>query len=543
MYLRSIRIENFRAIREGFVSFDETTLLIGENDSGRTSVIEALALILGAEEERFEARLQPLHIHQAPGVSRALLRIQLSLEEHLPGAWRPPPEIASAFDRNAAGLRCFRFDFEASATAGDGQLAVTWFIRDTPSSPAELVDSPLLLDWLRQMAPMLWLRSGVVSPAQQTRGGVLTDPLLAEVARCYHNLVAGTSADLVSELERGAAAAAGVVEKYTHLFAGAAPLMGAMAAEVLRRTTVAPAASLPSAASAARKIGMVLLLGAVLQLARRATLPEAMPLLVLDNPESNLHPMTLASVWRLLERVSIQKIISTNSGTLLSNAPLSGIRRLTRIGGQVSEWRVQPGALTSEDLRRVAYHVRSRRASALFARCWLLAEGETEFWVMPELARVLGYDFGELGIAPVEFAQAGLRALVKLADALGISWHLMADGDTAGDHYVSAARDASRLAAGRYPGASVTQLPQTDIEHCFWFAGFDDVIRKIAYPKTSPQRVSAKAAIHKAIERTSNPFLALSLIEAAAGRGPASVPAILRQVIEDCVQLANAGTR
>ncbi len=543
MYLRSIHIENFRAIREGFVSFDETTLLIGENDSGRTSVIEALALILGAEDDRFETRLRPFHIHHAPGVPNPVLRILLDIEEHQPGVWNPPSSIAAAFDTNAAGLRCFRFHFEASLTPSGG-LAVTWCSHDTPTAPAELTDNPDLLSWLRQMVPMLWLRSGVVAPsAHSAADAVLADPLLAEISHCYHNLVDGTSVDLAAEIDRGAEVAAQVVQRYSHLFAGAAPLMGAMAAEVLRRKTVAQPLALTSVATAARKIGMVLLLGAVLQMARRVTLPEALPLLVLDNPESNLHPMTLASVWRLLERVSIQKIISTNSGTLLSNAPLSGIRRLTRAGGNVSEWRVLPGALTSEDLRRVAYHVRSRRASAMFARCWLLAEGETEFWVMPELGRVLGYDFGELGIAPVEFAQAGLRALIKLADALGISWHLMADGDTAGDHYVAAARDAARLATGRCPGASVTQLPQLDIEHCFWYAGFDDVIRKIAYPNAAPQRVTAKAAIHKAIERTSKPFLALSLIEAAAGRGPMSVPVILKQVIEDCVQLVSAGTR
>ena len=43
----------------------------------------------------------------------------------------------------------------------------------------------------------------------------------------------------------------------------------------------------------------------------------------------------------------------------------------------------------------------------MFARCWLLVEGETEFWIMPELARV-GWISRQEGIVCVEFAQCGV---------------------------------------------------------------------------------------------------------------------------------------
>lgn len=40
--------------------------------------------------------------------------------------------------------------------------------------------------------------------------------------------------------------------------------------------------------------------------------------------------------------------------------------------------RLGTGGLSAEDGRRIAFHIRFNRASSLFARCWLLVEGETE---------------------------------------------------------------------------------------------------------------------------------------------------------------------
>lgn len=40
--------------------------------------------------------------------------------------------------------------------------------------------------------------------------------------------------------------------------------------------------------------------------------------------------------------------------------------------------------MNAEDSRRIAFHIRFNRASSLFARCWLLVEGETETWVINE---------------------------------------------------------------------------------------------------------------------------------------------------------------
>ncbi len=49
MRVVSLKIENFRGIREGFVRFGKHPVLVGDNNTGKTTLIEALALVLGRD--------------------------------------------------------------------------------------------------------------------------------------------------------------------------------------------------------------------------------------------------------------------------------------------------------------------------------------------------------------------------------------------------------------------------------------------------------------------------------------------------------------
>lgn len=47
MKVAILDIQNFRGIREGSVHFKDHPVLIGANNTGKTTVIEALTLLLG----------------------------------------------------------------------------------------------------------------------------------------------------------------------------------------------------------------------------------------------------------------------------------------------------------------------------------------------------------------------------------------------------------------------------------------------------------------------------------------------------------------
>jgi putative ATP-dependent endonuclease of the OLD family len=49
MQIADLRIENFRGIRTGHVRFGQHTVFVGPNNCGKTTIVEALALLFGRD--------------------------------------------------------------------------------------------------------------------------------------------------------------------------------------------------------------------------------------------------------------------------------------------------------------------------------------------------------------------------------------------------------------------------------------------------------------------------------------------------------------
>lgn len=203
----------------------------------------------------------------------------------------------------------------------------------------------------------------------------------------------------------------------------------------------------------------------------------ARPILILEDIESRFHPTLLLNLWSILQVLPVQKIITTNSSQLLSAISLHNVRRLCKQYYDVRCYKVRDKAFSADDERKISFHVRMSRPSALFARCWILVEGETEVWMLNEIASVLGINLGCNGIRLIEFAQCGLTPLIKLARQLGIAFHVLTDGDTAGQHYAASVRE---FTGGRHLAEHLSVMPHVDIEHYLYASGFADVYQKAA---------------------------------------------------------------
>ncbi len=196
----------------------------------------------------------------------------------------------------------------------------------------------------------------------------------------------------------------------------------------------------------------------------------ARPLLILEDPEGRLHPTHLARAWSLLQLLPMQKVLTTNSSELLSQVPLGTIRRLIRHSDKTIARSIPVKGLNKDELRRIGFHIRFHRSAALFARCWLLVEGETEVWLFNELANQCGYNLAAEGVQIIEFAQSGLKSLIKVAKAFGIDWHVVTDGDAAGKKYAAAVRGQLD---NEIENHRLTELPDRDIEHFLYSHGFE----------------------------------------------------------------------
>ena len=49
MRVSNLKIENFRGVRAGFIRFGKHPVFVGDNNTGKTTLIEALTLLLGRD--------------------------------------------------------------------------------------------------------------------------------------------------------------------------------------------------------------------------------------------------------------------------------------------------------------------------------------------------------------------------------------------------------------------------------------------------------------------------------------------------------------
>jgi putative ATP-dependent endonuclease of OLD family len=265
----------------------------------------------------------------------------------------------------------------------------------------------------------------------------------------------------------------------------------------------------------------------------------ATPILLLEEPENNLHPVNLAITWSFFSLLPMQKLVSTNSSQLLSFLPLSCVQRLVRGTDLTHSYSLNSKNFSQNDLRRVAFHVRMTRPQSLFARSWLLVEGETETWLLTELSRLCGYNLVVEGVQIIEFAQCGVAPLIKLAQDLHIEWLVLTDGDAAGKKY--AARVAEMLLVKDSLINRLVVLPAVDIEHLFFDNGFANVYLQAAnYTEKDLARLTTHKIIDKAVHRYSKPGLGLAIASAVEERGTDSIPPLLKRLFSRLVGLARS---
>lgn len=419
---------------------------------------------------------------------------------------------------------------------------------DRDGEALEVGDSDAVLRRLRQLHPVLLIRLAqplVPSVLQWTRpppSGLDDDdePEGPEeaITKVYHRLASARGPVPTEELRRGFLAVGALRDQVEGQVQSSMGPVRKVLESFLEEGNGFQRAN--SIGGGGQNLGLLLVLGALLEMRDQISLDVATtPLIAIEEPEVHLHPMVLSATWDVIERLQAQTLITTNSGEFLSDVPLGVLRRLVRRDGHIEAFQLRDGRLDEEALRRVGYHVSAKRGAILFARCWLLVEGETEFWLLRELARTLGYDLEAEGVRCVEFAQCGVGPLARLANELGIAWHLLADGDESG---IIFAKDAVRFLEGRPKRHHVTTLDRRNIEGFLWHHGFEDVYREAARVgrrgTAEGDRMSPRRIVERAARKHSKPYLALTVAEECARRGPGSVPPLLRAVIESSVTLA-----
>lgn len=547
MFLERIEIVGFRGINRLSLMLDDNTLLLGENAWGKSSLLDALTLLLAPEQKlyRFEAH----DFHFPPGEESAKerhLQVVFTFCEkdighaHLPRYRHLTPLWVKGED----GLSRIHYRCEGEL-ADDGTVCTWRGFLDADGNAFQLHHIEQLAHAIIRIHPVLRLRDARF--IRRLRPSSLgderkpdTQALAQQLDQLTRELVRNPQKLTNGELRQGLAAMQQLLEHYFSEQSsqvarprrrGGEPEQDAWRAlDGINRMVAEPNS---------RSMRLILLgmFSTLLQAKGDVKLdPHARPLLLVEDPETRLHPIMLSVAWGLLNQLPLQRITTTNSSELVSLVPVEHVCRLVRESGRVATYRLGPRGLSAEDGRRIAFHIRFNRPSSLFARCWLLVEGETEVWLLNELARQCGYHFEAEGVRVIEFAQCGLKPLLRFARRMGIEWHALVDGDEAGKKYANTVRSLLDNHEDNERDR-LTALPAPDMEHFMFREGFGPVYHRMASVPLNAQ-MPVRKVILKAVHHSSKPDLAIEVAMQAGEWGTDSVPPLLKKMFSRVIWLA-----
>ena len=547
MLLERVEIVGFRGINRLSLMLEQNNVLIGENAWGKSSLLDALTLLLSPEFDLYHFVRDDFWFPAGDIQGREHhLHIILTFRETEPGRhrvrrFRPLQRCWVPCDD---GYHRVFYRLEGELADDDSVMTLRSFI-DGEGEALALEDIDELARHLVRLMPVLRLRDARFM-RRIHNGTVPHSPQIEITARQLDFL----SRELVShpqnlsdgQIRQGLSA---MVQLLEHYFAEQSSAQTRH--RLMRRRSHDEQRSwryldiinrmIDKPGGRSHRVILLGLFATLLQAKGTVRLDrDARPLLLIEDPETRLHPIMLSVAWHLLNLLPLQRVTTTNSGELLSLTPVEQVCRLVRESSRVSAWRLGPGGMNAEESRRIAFHIRFNRASSLFARCWLLVEGETETWVINELARQCGHHFDAEGVKVIEFAQSGLKPLIKFARRMGIQWHVLVDGDEAGKKYAATVRGLLNNDR-ELERDHLTSLPALDMEHFMYRQGFDDVYHRVAQiPDNVPMNM--RRVITKAIHRSSKPDLAIEVAMEAGRRGVDAVPTLLKKMFSRVLWLA-----
>ena len=566
MLLSKLRIENYRGIKDLELTLGEVTVLVGENNCGKTTVLNALRACL--QTLRSSGRTSPfdefdLHFDSRASVPTTAppIVITLTFEEGRPGEWSDEVEQKLGGDGGVIALMPpddhSRVQLRVSAEYITQDIDTTFEFLDASNKPLPAKNRSRLGS-LQHLRPLFYLSALRDAGKEFSRTSQFWSPFVKN-----YQIDEAIKADIEAQLEninaqiidahgtfKGVREHLGKVQELVALGGQDVVSVDAVPVRVfdmLNRTQI----SIASATGARLPIGrhgegtqsltVLMLFDAFLksELARKQGMKESKPIVALEEPEAHLHPNAVRALWKTIEDIDGQKLVATHSGDLLSEVDVYSIRRLYRKNYTTQVGLIKPNIMDERQLQKFDHFVRRTRGELFFARVWILVEGETDVIILSGASRVLGIDLERSAVRLVEYAQVGLSTFIKAADSLGILWHIFSDGDAAGQKNMATER---QLLETKSQTDHFTLLPNGDsIEPYLCRNGFMDVYESHAneqnrerYIKVDKEDDTYPEQLCKCLPNNGKPSAAHAVVEKMQADGVGSVP----KEIEDCLKIA-----
>lgn len=439
MYISKISIENFRCFGEAPNHFvlplqPGLTALVGENDTGKTAVIDAIRLVLGTRDQEWY-RLDDSDFYEG-AISREI-KIELKFEgltaldkrafvEYLTYGMNENDEVAFYIHWRAkdtgkiiAGRSHRRIDV-SSGLDGNGPTIATEareFLRATYLRPLRDAEQALSAGRGSRLAQVLRY-------TEQIKKG--KDEFSMDTPLKEQELSVLGVGNLINDLLEKQRGVVDVRESIDCNLEGLSlrgetlkshiRVSGAMASSKARLQELLEKLDLRLDGKGRLGLGSDNLLFIACELLLLAQESEGSKLLLIEEPEAHLHAQRQLQVMRFVqeqaESKNIQIIVTTHSPNLASAIRLNNMVIICH--GRAFSMAEGQTLLEPSDYQFLKRFLDVTKANLFFARGVVIVEGDAENILLPTLASLLKRDFTEHGVSVVNVGGVGLRRYARI---------------------------------------------------------------------------------------------------------------------------------
>jgi len=412
--ITKVRIRNFRSLKEVDVSLDWLTVLIGGNNSGKTSLLDALFAAIGAGKREISKE----DIFLAPSETKVPRDRKVIIDLHI----RPSDnngDILDSFPEGSYWVELWGEGVSQDDSDNDYvgiRTQVKWdstqgeykterkFLKDWQNEPKDVETKgsistaqiePLalyLLDAKRDISDELRSRSSFWYRLVSDLGlnDKDTKELEKELTMLNNNIISGSVVlghvqDHLDDLHKTIGGDEGSVS-ITPIPRHVRDLSKGM--DVNFATKGAQTFPLARHGMGTRSLAAVLMFRAYSTWRQKNAKDDKVhPMLALEEPEAHLHPQAHRALFKQIDKMPGQRIISTHSPYIAGQAKIAQFRHFRKDGASTMVTQMDMTSLDPEDLLKIDRMVMNTRGELLYAHALVFFEGEqTEDQALPIFA-------------------------------------------------------------------------------------------------------------------------------------------------------------